>query len=306
MHNVEFLSPRRRRQWFSAQVSAITPPPTSFKEEPTLKERLEALLNFIPRFLDRATNQTPILQESVSSSSKQSSKSIQKRNPFRFLQFWKNNRENIDRTKNNLLNTAESALRQDGEGFRRNANLLDFRWLTGSAGDPDFGVLAKEFGLFALDSLSPWDFDRHDFGVTFVTTWEDLEAGDIATGIKVTSTIKPLESEWKVSARTKLIELGENALVFGKAGLYLAGEQSPFIGVEADRMWNLPQLSNTKLFCNANYRSSRKADLPFRMSVGLQHNFELTKGVVLTLRFGAYPFEKPVFFATPVPNGNYF
>lgn len=188
--------------------------------------------------------------------------------------------------------------------------------------------VASNVLLYAVDALTPWDFDRHDFGVTFAHTWEehDLIPGGlgamgmktkgsstkgIGTSVKVTSTVKPGEREWKVSARTRLWQSDDGAgVVFAKGGMFLAGSAAPYIGVEADRVWRLPTrvgLPRTKMFGNVNYRSSRmpRRD-PVRWSFGLQHEFALAEGLEITMRVGLHPFEKRLLFMTPVPNGQYY
>lgn len=181
--------------------------------------------------------------------------------------------------------------------------------------------------LFALASLSPWDFDRHDLGVTFVNTWiakhkvtmESIQArqarGDDhvskhqAMGVKVTSTIKPISQEWKVSVRARLyVPQEDNTTVLAKAGMYLVGEEAPFIGLDADRTWPIGSLHKSKLFANVNFRTCR---MPLhdavRVCCGIQQLFTITKGFDITLRLGVRPFERRnSFFVTPVPNGLYF
>lgn len=304
MHLRKRISPRRPHCIPSRNLLLKIPPPIPPSPPPTLKSRLDSLLKSIPDFIQRASESTESLAESIP---EQARRLFSKDGPLGALQFWRDNRDNIEQTTNTLRDASKSILRRDSKSFKRNASLLDFTWLEDKDGGLHLGTMLKSLGTFALDSLTPWDFDRHDFGLTFATVWEDVDAGDINTGVKLTSTIKPLEKEWKVSARKRLMGLGENAVVFGKAALYLSGELPAYVGVEADRVWNLGRWEGTKLFFNVNYRSSRKPQLdPVRLSCGVQHDFEVAKNVILTLRIGMNPLERDKFFVTPVPNGEYF
>lgn len=302
------LSPRRPCGVGKAapKVVILSIPYPPIPAEPTLKSRLEALLNSIPRFIDRATRSTESFAESVPANVKSL---FSKDGPLGALQFWRDNRENIQQTTDALLDTGESIVRGDSEQFRENASRLNLRFLKDLQDGSEMNVvrMVHRVTLFAVDALTPWDFDRHDFGITFVTKWDDVETGDLTNHVKLTSTIKPLEGEWKVTGRTKLLELGDGAVVFGKAGIYLAGDHPAYVGVEADRVWRIPRVDGTKLFLNVNYRSSRKPDVdPFKMTLGLQQDFDIAKGVVLTLRIGANPLEADKLFVTPVASGEYF
>lgn len=278
----------------------------------------------IPRFVDRASQQVEGAASSIPGHVRHL---FSADGPLGALQFWRENKDQIEDTTTTLLDTGEAAVRGDSESFRRNASRLDLRWLRPRPIEPlveDDGVSdrrrarfnferqVRNVVLFTLDSLTPWDFDRHDFGLTFAHTWVDIDANAGRVNappavVKLTSTINPLEKEWKLSARSKLMELPEGAVVFGKAGLYLTGDRPAYIGVEADRVWKVPKLKGTKVFVNVNYRSSRKPDMdPIMTSIGVQQDFEIWKGVQLTLRIGTNPVEREKFFVTPVPHGSYF
>lgn len=281
----------------------------------------------IPRFVDRASQQ---VEDAATSIPGHVRNLFSADGPLGALQFWRENKDQIEEATSTLLDTGEAAVRGDSDSFRRNAARLDFRWLRPRPAGPieplvdDGGISGarrarfnlerqvRNLILFALDSLTPWDYDRHDFGLTFAHTWVDIDANagrvDAPPAVvKLTSTIKPLEKEWKLSARSKLMELPEGAVVFGKAGLYLAGDRPAYIGAEADRVWKVPRLKGTKVFVNVNYRSSRKPDVdPISTSVGVQQDFEVWKGVQVTLRIGTNPLEMEKIFVTPVPNGSYF
>lgn len=304
MHPRKRTSPRRPPGIHSGHILLNITPPIPPSPPPTLKSRLDSLLNSIPDFIQRASESTESLTESIP---QQARRLFSKDGPLGVLQFWRHNRDNIEQTTTTLRDAGKSILRRDEDAFKRNASLLDFSWLQNNDGELHLGTMLKSLGMFTLDSLTPWDFDHHDFGLTFATVWEDIDAGEINTGVKLTSTIKPLEKEWKVSARRRLMDLGENSVVFGKAATYLAGEYPAYVGVEADRVWKFGRWEGTKLFLNVNYRSSRKPRLdPIRLSCGVQQDFELAKDVILTLRIGLNPLERERFFVTPVPNGEYF
>lgn len=280
----------------------------------TLKSRLESLLKLIPKYISRA-------EEAASKAPEHVRALFARDGPLGILQFWRANRANIEDSSRALLDTGESALRGNSEAFRDAANRVDLSWLPfrraqsldgSSAGREEVSAeqLARNVTLCALDALTPWDFDRHDFGLTFANTWIDADAlgVDGMPGlVKLTSTINVLEREWKVSARTKLLEIGKSGVVFGKAGMYLAGERPAYIGVEADRIWSVKGLPATWVFANVNYRSSRKpATDPVRASFGVQQELTMFKGVVLTLRVGYDPMTREKWFVTPMPNREYF
>eukprot|EP00171_Calliarthron_tuberculosum_P017070 IDg17070t1 len=143
---------------------------------------------------------------------------------------------------------------------------------------------------FVIASLTPWDFDRREPAVTLVTSWMDeLRAApgapDAAARVRFTSTIKPLHREWKLTARTLLLQLGSGGALIGKAGVFLAGEAPAYVGLEADRVVAIPRLPDMKLFANANYRSSRKPFAPpVVASVGVQQTLLFANRVELTFR----------------------
>lgn len=215
---------------------------------------------------------------------------------------------------------------------------------------------------FFMASLSPWDFDRREFALSLVQTWQDWqilhgsyeqrrhrrrrenfdqlpfdswESGD-KKAVKVTSTMVPLCGEWKVTGRTPLWHSSDwDGVLFAKAGVFLAGERPPFIGLEADRIWHRRQPEDANKsdqgskkhhkdskvknivkrsghrywapFVNVNYRSSRMPHVPVvRMSVGIQFGLPVG-GIPLSFRFGVRPFEsRREWFLHPVPRGNYF
>lgn len=186
--------------------------------------------------------------------------------------------------------------------------------------------------LYVGEAVCPWDYDRKEASLTFVNVWTDVETvpGDSkSTKVKLASTINPLRQTWKLTARTRLFNLtggsiggGESGnggggggddgaggatggVVFGKAGIYLVGDTDPYIGVESDRVVNVPYIPGTSVFANANYRSSRKPTIV--ASVGLQQTVNIGDGLALTLRAGINSHDGPRRpFVTPVPFGSYF
>lgn len=178
--------------------------------------------------------------------------------------------------------------------------------------------------LYIGEAVCPWDYDRKEPGFTFVNVWTDIETvpGDInSTKVKLTSTINPLRQTWKLSARTRLFNMtggtigggggddgsggATGGIVFGKAGIYLVGEGEPYVGVESDRVINLPFLRGTSMFANANYRSSRKPTV--MASVGVQQTVSVGDGLALTFRAGVNSHDGPKRpFFSPVPFGSYF
>lgn len=284
----------------------------------SLKERLENLLQAIPSFLERAGVAVGETQERVQ------------------RVFSSDHRQGV---RNNVINDDDRHGGDDNQQGRNKNKTSNTN--TTEEGDTlplsdELELLQTTLGnvsMFAVEALTPWDFDRHDFGVTFVHTWiDDTQAAARPAGfaansappytrnrrqrrrnappttVKLTSTLKPLEGEWKLTARTKLATFAnDKGIVFGKAGLYLAGDQSPFIGIEADRIWSLGSVPNTWIFANANYRNSRAPMMPvIRASVGVQHRFKFARGWNLTLRAGMHPLEPNKWFVTPTPNGGYF
>lgn len=254
--------------------------------------------------------------------------------PLGWLKFWEKRSDN----------TADTTEEPHGAGARpRNMELTKFvdrlsaihrKWLrtwksiTDSTSDPpipgpqpeppsfdltQFEQKLTNVSVFMVDSLCPWDYDRRDFGLTFTNSWTDADvpvegAAPEESVVKVTSTIKPLHQEWKLTARTKLMSLGRGGILFGKAAVYLAGEQPAYVGLEADRVFDVPMLERTKAFANLNYRSSRKPHTdPVVASVGVQQTFPVSKGLELTLRVGVTTRNVGrTFFVSPVPNGSYF
>lgn len=299
------LSPRRPSRLPRRRPSlAYTPPRQS---EPQLKNRLEALLEWLQRFGNNDKHDAA------------SDQSLPDDGLLRILQFWRRNSADIDATGAKIQKTGRDIAKGDLQNAKENALGIDLSWLLGNGGslknvqlDPDTTVMKRVENTidFLLDSLTPWDFDRHDFGFTFANVWEDVDTGsddDLLGPVKMTSTIKPLEKEWKLSARTKILDLGEGGVLFGKAGLYLAGKGTPYIGVEADKVWDIPGLSGTKAFVNVNYRSSRMPDTdPVLSSVGVELDFPLLADVILCLRIGVNPLERKKIVVTPIPNGSYF
>ncbi|CAN8068772.1 unnamed protein product [Agarophyton chilense] len=314
IHNAS-VSPRRpirsrHHRWVRIAPCATTPVP----DTQTLKQQLEAILEGIPRFLDNASNR---VEKAVTDIPDQVKYLFSEEGPLGVLTFWRENKDNISNTGQQLLESGERLAKGDAKGFREKASGINLSWLRpvrrlGSSESLDDATIVtdqvRKTVLFLIDSLTPWDFDRHDFGLTFATVWNDVDTSKSADvrvpSLKMTSTIKPVEQEWKLSARGKLFALGENAMVFGKAGLYLAGDKAAYIGAEADRVWSIPRLPNTKIFANANYRSSRKPQAePFKVSCGIQQDLEVAKGLELTLRIALNLTEKLGFSVYPVPNG---
>lgn len=271
------------------------------------KQQLEHLLSSIPEFIMRAASQA---EETATNIPNHVKNLFGPSGPFSFLTFWRSNEQEIRRTAVTLRDSAQLLADNKQSEARKRASALDLSWLRNS--EPvqwrDVRGTARGALLFLADSLTPWDYDRHDLGLTFANVWHDTPEPAVGVGdVKLTSTIKPLEKEWKVSARTRLLEMGDDVAVFAKAGMFLAGGAPPYIGLEADKMWPVAGLDNTKIFANINYRSSRKptSDV-FMPSFGVQQAFEITKGFDLHLRFGVSPFQEAPFFVSPIPNGSYF
>lgn len=198
------------------------------------------------------------------------------------------------------------------------------------------GVVVR-MGRFLTRSLSPWDFDRREFALALVQKWEDWEVVHGSRGarrgewlgrgggrkdgdggengrasVKVTSTMNPLQGEWKVTGRTPLWRSADwGGVVFAKAGVFLAGERAPYVGLEADRVWRRRKDNGRQKhmapFVNVSYRSSRLPQWPVvRLAVGVQ--FGLKMGALpVTLRFGLRPLEtRGEWFLLPVSNDQYF
>lgn len=173
------------------------------------------------------------------------------------------------------------------------------------------GTRIRDLVAYTADSLCPWDYDRKEPGVTFVNVWTDAEGIEglpNSQRVKLASTIKLIEQEWKLTARARVLGLGREGVVFGKAGIYIAGEKDPFIGVEADKVIRLPLLSNTGIFGNVNFRSSRKPDVdPVLGSCGLQQTIPFGRGRDLTFRVGIDSAHgKSRVFFSPLPYSSYF
>lgn len=169
----------------------------------------------------------------------------------------------------------------------------------------------KDTLIYLAEAICPWDYDRKEPSLTFVNVWTDIESDQSnlhSVRVKLASTIKPLHQEWKATARARLLSLGPGGVVFGKAGAYLIGDKEPYIGLEADRVVDISRFKNTKLFLNANYRSSRKSDEDSVVaSAGIQQTVNLGDGLEVTFRVGLNTkngLSRP-FFA-PVPYGSYF
>lgn len=311
------ISPRRpsigsRRTY----VIACVPEP----DPETLRQKLEGLLEAIPQAIDRAAD---TVESTFTSIPSQAQQLFSEDGLLGALVFWRENKENIKSAGQVVKESGEALVKGDTETFRQRASQFDLRWLRPRhrlhtlrtniedyEGASELERRARNLALFMIESLTPWDFDRHDFGLTFATVWLDAQTVERQGEngyIKMTSTIKPLHREWKVSGRTKLLDLGEDTAVFGKAGMYLHGNKPAFVGVEADHVWHLPKLENTKVFANINYRSSRRptAD-PIKTSVGLQQDFFFGKGLDLTLRVGINLLDRTDWYVTPVPNCSYF
>ena len=317
-------------------IPAVTPSPQQNNVSDTLRDQLERILGAIPRALNRAANQT---EQAATGVPDAAAKLFAKDGPFGFLQFWRDNEENLNRTGTKIRESGQNLIKGDTKRFREQASEIDFSWLnpnsSRSTRDTDqiqispkdiltdenirteFISKVRSIASFAVKSLTPWDFDRHEFNLTLANTW--LDEGTLrrnetsgfnqASVIKMTSTIKPLDSEWKLTARSKLLELGGGGVVFGKAGIYIAGDQPPYIGVEADRVWTVPRLSDlgTKLFANVNYRSSRKPETePVKSSFGIQQEVDISDAYVLTFRIGINPLQRDKLLFTPMPNRSYF
>lgn len=303
-----------RRQPSPACTSPPPPPPPP----DTLRTRLEQLLHRLPRYADRAEEEAARLPERVQTL-------FGRDGPLAGLRFWRENRQQIEDAAGGLREAGAAAARGDLRRAREHAAGLDLKWLTpppapaGDArGDDGEGGLAaparlnlekqlRNATMYAVDTLTPWDYDRHDFGLTFAQTWEEAGPGSGGGRVKLTSTLKPLEREWKLSARSQLVEMPAGACVFGKAGMYLAGDKAAYVGVEADRMWPVPRTGGAKLFVNVNYRSSRRPERePVKMSVGVQKGFEVWGGMVVWVRVGVDVANWGRLEVTPVPNGEYF
>lgn len=245
--------------------------------------------------------------------------------PLRWLRFWQRHERDATDSVRQLRGVGDSLRRGDLDSAQDQASGINLRWLNPFRPQGGGGVVpvppardeaseieqrARAVAAFIAEALCPWDYDRREPAVTFANTWTDRATADADddSQVKITSTIKPLYQEWKLTARTMLIELGDNGVVFGKAGIYLAGDLPAYIGLEADKVVDVPRLKNTKLFVNANYRSSRKPfATPVVASAGVQQTLPLNKRLELTFRLGVSTRSGAhrVFF-TPVPYGTYF
>lgn len=228
----------------------------------------------------------------------------------RWMKFWKRREKDVKKelkeTQKSLEGVGEAVRKGDVDAVTDKVRSVNLGWLQ----DELHGVEreAMALGRYVVDHFFPWDYDRNNFGVTFWHIWKDMDtklSDDMNNVVKMTSTIKPVVKEWKLTARTRLLPLGKDGVIFGKAGLYIVGDQPPYYGVEADKVWALPRLRATSLFTNANFRSSRKPETEtIRGSVGLQHTVKIRDSLDFTFRVGVTNDRKLYF--TPIPFGSYF
>lgn len=246
--------------------------------------------------------------------------------PLGMLKFWRKNETNVQDTTEHLKAAGSAVGKGDLQEAADRLSLLDLNWLLPKRSPPQTNTestsndqlitldhnISAVIAFFA-EALTPWDFDRREPSFTLSSSWND-ELSHIGGQpekpglIKLTSTIKPLYSEWKLTARTKFVNLGRDGTVFGKAGLYLAGSGPPYVGVEADRLLDIPRLAHTKLFANVNYRSSRKPfSAPIVASAGVQHTLVFSNRLDLTFRIGMSTVDpdRP-WFIMPMPHSSYF
>lgn len=342
------VSPRRAtcaaRRPVAVTVAMAGPPPVHAPGE-TVQVRLSRLMDWL-RFWEKSVEEGGRQRADLPEGPLK--RLMSEDGPAGWLKFWDSNHLNFAETGRRIKEAGASLTAGNLEAFQEKLTNINFDWLkpkplpppkadtrtTRSSSPANLQTspaarralaetnvsLEKQVQgilLFLSDSLCPWDYDRHDFGLTFTNTWTDIESvsggGGTSTAnslVKMTSTIKPLEKEWKLTARTKLLRLGEGGVVFGKAGLYLAGDLPAYIGVEADRVWTVPYLKGTKVFGNVNYRSSRKPQHdPVVASFGVQQTIPIVNGLELTLRFGVdsqLENGKPKPYVAPIPLGSYF
>lgn len=280
----------------------------------TLEQRLRHLLSWLHFWRHNAT-------DDLSSQTAEAARNAPERDgALSALRWWHRHR-----------NGASDAVRELGAAVRagdledaaERLSVMSLKWLRPSRTKPvndssvrvdtDLERGVARAAAFLADALTPWDFDRREPALTFVSSWtDDLRAepgtADEFALVKLASTVKPLHGEWKLTGRTQLFPLGAGGSVIGKAGIYLAGDAPAYVGVEADRVIALPWLPRTRLFVNANYRSSR---VPFAppvvASAGVQHTFALDTRLDLTFRVGVSTrqADKPWFFS-PMPQSSYF
>lgn len=280
-------------------------------DPPTVQQRLSDLLDLLQFWKD---------SEAVPPPSDES-----KDAPLRWLRFWQRHERDAQESVRQLRGVGDSLRRGDLNAAQDQATGINLRWLNPFRPQDAPGVApirpprdeateieqrVRAVAGFIAEALCPWDYDRREPAVTFSNAWTDRASveGDDDSQVKITSTIKPLYQEWKLTARTLLLELGDGGVVFGKAGIYLAGDLPAYIGLEADKVVSMPRLKNTKLFVNANYRSSRKPfATPVVASAGVQQTLPLNKRLELTFRLGVSTRSGAhrVFF-TPVPYGTYY
>ncbi len=275
IHQHQHLPARQRnKKAICAQrriVLATSTPPT-FSE--SIHERLNALVSWL-QFWQRADD------DELSTNPEQDGGGMLSRDgPLGLLRLWQRH----EGTARDAVGSATESLRATIEGRASDAREALDRFFDATDELPaaeEVEEKARSLLTYAAQSLTPWDFDRREPGLTFVHNWQVDE-------MKITSTWKPLYQEWKLSARTRLPALSsEQGVIFGKAGLYLAGDLPPYVGLEADRVVCIPRIPRSHLFANVNYRSSRK---PFAAvvvaSAGLQHTIRIGEGNGLTLRAG--------------------
>lgn len=268
----------------------------------SIEERLNGLLRWL-QFWQTAD------EDRLPESSRGAEEPLSRDGVLGLLRFWENNSANVQ----SFIRSTVSSLRAGSSGSYDEAGRHLDRALDIAPDLPRLSELepqARNLGAFIGKSLTMWDFDRREPGVMFVNSWNEGKAEDEQKRFKVTSTIRYLHREWKLSARTKLMNLGsdENGAVFGKAGVYLAGDLPPYVGIEADRMLPIPKIARAFVFGNLNYRSSRKPFAPTVVgSAGIQYSFPFRKNVLLTLRAGwsSKDINKP-FFLQPMAGEQYF
>ena len=225
---------------------------------------------------------------------------------MRWVQFWRRSESEILDTGRKLRGAGVGLKKGDLEEVKRKAGELDISWLKREAANLKKEALSA--GRYLAEHFFPWDYDRKWFGVTLWHLWTDIETRELTgekTLVKMVSTIKPFEREWKLTVRTKLTSLGKDGVILGKAGLYLVGDEAPYYGAELDKVWSAPQLPYSSIFVNANFRSSRKPDSNATIgSAGIQQTVPLRNGARFTFRVGYDTNGK--FYFTPVPFGKYF
>lgn len=252
------------------KLATATPPPVA----ESIEERLAGLVRWL-QFWQRAED------DELSTRTDQDGGGVLSRDgPLGLLRLWKRHEDSA----RDAAGSATESVRATIEGRASDAGAALKRFIDATDDLPpaeEVEKKARSLLTYAAQSLTPWDFDRREPGVTFVHNWEVEE-------MKITSTWKPLFQEWKLSARTRFMSFADDSgVIFGKAGLYLAGDLPPYIGLEADRILPIPRVPRSHLFANVNYRSSRK---PFAAvvvaSAGIQHTVRIGESNGLTLRAG--------------------